>query len=90
MNYVERLRAKIAEQMPEHTLLVDFYTLIGLIFGSAVTEEDVHHAWAVWRNQSLPSHKDLVPFEDLSAEVQASDTKYVEIIRKAVKDSYVA
>jgi hypothetical protein len=68
--------------------LVDLYTLLALIFGSSVSEEDVHNAWAVWKNNNCPEHSSIVGFHLLPPQIQVYDTKYVEIIRRAVAESY--
>lgn len=89
MNYVETIRKGIAEQMPDaDTKLIDLYALLGVVFGSAVNEEDVHNAWSVWQNEKDGTHRSLIPFDDLSADIQALYTKYVEIIRNAVEATH--
>lgn len=85
MNYVEEVRQAIVEEMrglPAE--LIDLYTLLGVMMGPLVDNEDVHNAWAVWQNRIKPDHKSLVRFEDLSPEVQDLDSKYRDAIIRAV------
>jgi hypothetical protein len=85
MNYVEAFRSEVAKELPGlPDALLDMYTLLGLRFDELVNEEDVHDAWSVWKNTIDPKHKSLIPFEELSLEVQQLDTKYVEGIVRAV------
>lgn len=63
--------------------MVDLYTLLVLRRGEATTREDVHDAWAVWQSRSQPGHRSLVPLDELSEDVQASDDPYVEAIHRA-------
>ncbi len=49
--------------------------------GEATTREDVHDAWSVWQSRGDDTHRSLVPLDQLSADVQASDDPYVEAIR---------
>jgi hypothetical protein len=90
LNYVETVRSQIAKVLPDEKYedLVDLYTLLALIFGSSVTEEDVHNAWSVWKNNNDPDHRSIVGFRLLPVQDQVRDTKYVEIIREAVAESY--
>lgn len=82
MNYVREFKEELRRELPEcDNVLLDLYTLLGLTLGTEVTEQDVHDAWSVWKNPVDPNHRSLVPFEQLSREVQDLDTKYVEAIR---------
>ena len=89
MNYVEqarhRLAGELAPSVPD-TELVDLYTLLVLVKGGAVTLEDVHDAWAVWTSQRWPGHRSLIPFDQLSQEVQGLDRRYAEAIAAAAKE----
>jgi hypothetical protein len=80
-NYVQKVRGLLAERLPDCDLpLVDLYTLLALTKGVNTTLEDVHDAWAVWRNVTKPDHKSLVAFQNLSKEVQELDRPYMEAI----------
>lgn len=60
--------------------LVDLYTLLVLTTGTGTTLEDVHDAWGVWRNRTIPDHDSLVPFDKLEPEIQAYDEPYRDAI----------
>ena len=83
LNYVdEALELLIAEipGMPDE--LLDVYVLLVFVKGTATSLEDVHDAWAIWKNRSIPNHKSLIPFDELTKEVQELDRKYMNAIRK--------
>jgi hypothetical protein len=60
--------------------LLDLYSLLVLVQGVNTTLRDVHDAWSVWKNPIRPDHKSLIPFGDLSPEVQELDRKYADAI----------
>lgn len=66
--------------------LSQLYTLLVLTKGELTTLADVHNAWAVARNVERPDHKDLVPFEELSAEIAEWDQPFVDAIRTAARN----
>lgn len=47
---------------------------------SEIELEDVHNAWSAWRAGTNPNHKSLVPFNELSVEVQELDKPYRDAI----------
>jgi hypothetical protein len=57
------------------------YALLALTKGEATTNEDVHNAWVAWASSTKPKHPSLIPYRDLTPEVQALDTPYTEAIR---------
>lgn len=61
------------------------YAVLCLVKGVETTAKDVHDAWSAWRTQTMPGHRSLVPFEDLSPAVQALDKPYVEAIHAVAK-----
>lgn len=64
--------------------LIDLYTLLYFVKGSDTTLEDVHNAWAIWRNRNAPAHRNIVPFNELTEVIQELDRDIVEgIIRAA-------
>jgi hypothetical protein len=63
--------------------LLDLYTLLVLVRGRACTLADIHDAWAVARQRTRPEHPDLVPFEQLTGEVQAYDEPYRDAVARA-------
>jgi len=85
-NYIDRIAAELAAKLPDcSTDLLRVYALLVLVEGQNVTEEDVHNAWSVWRTVTRPGHPALVPFDELTPDVQALDTPYVEAIRAVAK-----
>lgn len=90
MTYIEHaLKALLAalgdteqDWNDDRTLLL-LYVLLVLTKGEDCTSEDVHDAWAVARQWTRPGHPDLVPFGDLTPEVQSYDVKYRDAIRVA-------
>ena len=89
-NYIKNAKDTLRETFEENDLqvdesLLDLYTLLLLTKGLRVTEKDVHEAWAIYTNKVNPRHKSLIPFEDLTKEVQNLDTPYTEVI----KDTFI-
>lgn len=60
--------------------LLDLYALLVLVRGMLCTLPDVHEAWAVWTLRERPDHRSLIPFDDLTPEVQALDGVYRDAI----------
>jgi hypothetical protein len=82
-NYVEETKARlyiVLPGLPEE--LLELYALLVFVKGKNCTLEDVHDAWAIWRNQTNPKHKSLIPFDELTEEVQELDRKYMLGIRQ--------
>jgi len=91
MNYVDELAAAIRARLPDDRWpdrdadgLLRLYALLGLVKGAAVSTEDVHDAWAVWKAGSDPGHESLRPFGQLDAGTRNRDEPYAEAIRQAV------
>ncbi len=85
MSYVTEARAALLANYPGEAdeRLIDLYTLLVLVKGESVTLEDVHDAWAVWTEPTRPDHRSLVPFDQLSTEVQELDEPYRAAIAAA-------
>lgn len=66
-----------AEDMP----LWRVYALLALSTGIKTTSRHVHDAWSAWQSGIFPEHRSLIPFEELTPEVQAYDDKYRDAIR---------
>lgn len=80
--YVDDARATLMGFLPDHTgSLLDLYTLLVLVTGEETTLKNVHDAWAVWSNRTDPTHRSIVPLEDLPPATQELDRTYVEAIR---------
>jgi hypothetical protein len=83
-NYVRPVVTKLEELLPDcEPDLIRLYALLAVTLGTTAVEEDVHAAWAVWCDATNPRHRSLVPFADLTPEVQQLDTPYVRAIRAA-------
>ena len=80
MNYIEHLRARLADKLDIPTDLLDLYTLLAFVKGKETTLKDVHDAWSIWRNNTKPEHKSLIPFEELTPEIQELDRDYANAI----------
>jgi hypothetical protein len=92
MTYFNELAAEIEQGVPQELLpdgdtgfLFRLYALLALVKGTDVTAADVHNAWAVWMEQQDPDHRSIKPFEELSAETQASDEPFAKAIRAAAE-----
>jgi hypothetical protein len=86
-NYVAPAIAKLTQALPDcEPDLVRLYALLALTLGATTTEQEVHDAWAIWRDATNPGHPALVPFDELSPQAQALDTPYAEAIRAAAKE----
>lgn len=83
MSYIDDLAEDIGLLVPDcpHDLL-RLYALLALTVGDKVTMENVHDAWATWRSATKPAHPALVPFGELSPQVQALDHPYADAIRR--------
>lgn len=82
-NYVQRVIDALNEELPgQDPELIKLYALVALTWGPLAGRIEVHDAWALWRNDTKPDHQSLIPYAQLSPEVQELDDKYVEAIRK--------
>ncbi len=58
------------------------YAVLVLAKGTVTTSEDVHDAWSAWAAiRHDGKHRSLVPFEELTPEIQAYDDLYRDAIR---------
>ena len=62
--------------------LAQLYALLVHTMGPYTSLEDVHDAWSLWRNTTAPEHRSLIPFDELSREVQEMDREYRDAIRR--------
>lgn len=85
-NYVQAAIEALNDAFPGlEPDLARLYTLLVLVKGEQTTLEDVHQAWAVWRNITNPAHRSLIPFSELSSEVQEMDREYMDAIHVAAR-----
>lgn len=86
-NYVQEVLDELAERLADcDTPLLELYALLALTRGTGTTLENVHDAWAVWRNRTRPDHPALIPFIMLAPDVRELDRKYAEAIREAAAE----
>lgn len=82
MNYIQRIIDSLSKRLPDcGPDLLAFYALLTLSRGTSTSLEDVHDAWAAWRNTTRPDHAALIPFNELDPVTQELDRKYAEAIR---------
>lgn len=88
MNYLEKIAARIKAEIPADKLpdadvdeLMMSYALLVEAKGTRVTNEDVHDAWSAWMTKIDPSHKSIVPYDELDDETRRQDTMYTDAIR---------
>lgn len=85
-NYIEKFIILLRGELPDiDDQLLKYYALLGIVKGPSLTLEDVHDAWAIWRNDTNPEHKSLIPFDDLTPEVQELDGPYRNAIIKVAR-----
>jgi len=87
MSYIEKIMSRIADLTDglDETLL-GLYALLALTKGEDTSLEDVHDAWAAWRVQTRPDHPSLIPFDQLTPEVQELDRPYMDAIRVVARE----
>lgn len=81
MNYIQQARDILSKKIDVESDLLDLYTLLVFTHGDMCAWNNVHDAWAIWRNKTNPSHKSLIPFSELTPKVQELDREYAEAIR---------
>jgi len=88
MNYIEEIKKALDKELnmgEEYKGLLDVYALLVFVKGEECTSRDVHNAWSVWQNKTEPDHRSLIPFDDLTKEVQDLDDEYRDAIIKVAK-----
>lgn len=93
-NYLDDVAAQIATRCrdlwltasDEDRALYRIYAVLALTTGEQTTNENVHDAWAAWRAATKPAHRSLVPFDQLTREVQELDAPYRDAIRAVASE----
>jgi len=91
MNYIDRIAKSVAEQCgdpeptPDDMRLYRIYGLLVLTRGTDTTLKDVHDAWSAWKSETMPEHRSIVPFDQLTPEVQEMDRPYCEAIHEVAR-----
>lgn len=89
MTYLSDVADEIMRELPPDLVpsegagdLMLGYAVLCLAVGQAVTAENVHDAWTAWMTARGQEHDSMVPFEELSPEVQIEDEPFVSAIRR--------
>lgn len=92
-SYIDKIAAEIrrtadpkAAQAGEDLPLYRLYAVLLLAKGPNVTAEDVHNAWAAWASEHEPESWNLLPFKELSLQVQSKDQLYADAIHQVADD----
>lgn len=88
---IERVKQETGIKSKE---TLKMYALLVLVKGTDITLSDVHDGWSMVMNfkEANPpycyghEHKSIVPFDQLSADTQERDRKYVEALIKIAKE----
>lgn len=86
MNYIQKAKQILSSKIDVENDLLNLYTLLVFTKGLEIEEKDVHDAWSVWRNETNPEHKSIIPFDNLSKEIQQMDEEYADAIRETAFD----
>jgi len=86
MSYIQKAKNTLSKKIDVEDDLLDLYVLLVLTTGIYTKLRDVHDAWAVWKNKTMPEHRSLVPFDDLSKDVQELDREYTEAIAQTAQE----
>lgn len=94
MNYIDEVKLELTKHLRIGKGLQNVYAILVLVKGEDVTLKDVHDAWSVninqtWDHAQYGNHRSLIPFDELSKEVQDKDQNYVDGIvatTKALKE----
>lgn len=91
MTYMDALARNIRSNVPPEVgvpedsgALFWLYALLARVKGSEVSNSDVHDAWTLWMRMRGEDHPSMVPFEDLSPDVQAEDAPFRRAILAAL------
>lgn len=91
VNYIQRIQelldAELNMKGTEYEGLLGVYALLVFTVGKNCTNEHIHDAWSIWQSKTEPEHRSLVPFGDLTEEVQNLDIPYRDAVIKVAKAS---
>ena len=87
-NYMLKREAILKEELNEELPEVLFSCYLSLACTSAstgtpITNEEIHDAWAIWNNTVDNTHTSIIPYIQLSIEIQELDTPYTDAINQA-------
>ena len=88
-NYVQHvydlLDAELNMRGSDFEDLLETYGLLVLTVGEHCTNEHIHDAWSVWQNKTMPGHRSIKWFNELTKEVQDLDEPYRIAVVKVSK-----
>ena len=88
-NYVQLVIQLIEQELrmknTPYEGLLEVYALLAMTVGVDCTNKHVHDAWSIWQSRTQPKHKSLLPFEQLTKEVQDLDEPYRLVIIKVAE-----
>ena len=71
---------------PDEASLYLGYAVLALTKGELTTSKDVHDAWSAWAAVKYDGeHRSLIPFEELTPEIQAYDDLYRDAIHMVAR-----
>jgi len=89
MNYVQKVVKLLDEELKMSSTayegLLKVYALLVFTVGEDCTNEHIHDAWSLWQNKTLRKHHSLIPFNELTKEVQDLDEPYRQAVVKVSK-----
>lgn len=89
MNYIQNIQNLLEEELKmkgtDYEGLLETYALLVFTVGEDCTKENIHDAWSIWQNKTQPKHKSLIPFNELTKEVQDLDEPYKLAVIKVAK-----
>lgn len=93
ITYIDKVVDAVSKETGlKSSYLTRVYALLVLTKGEDITLKDVHDAWAMdmnFRKQTNycygHEHRSIVPFNELSKEVQDKDQVYVDALKRVAK-----
>jgi hypothetical protein len=87
--YIDEIAQQISAQLDPDQLpqegdvdrLLRAYAVLARTKGAAVSQEDVHDAWAAWMVEVDPAHPALTPYQELDQETRSEDALFLRAIR---------
>lgn len=80
----EILKEELNQELPE--VLFSCYLDLACVSastGTQITNEEIHDAWSIWKNTVDKSHVSIIPYNQLSIEIQELDAPYTDAVNRA-------
>lgn len=91
--YLEHIAKIIRSHIPNDRMphsdgddLLLSYALLLRAKGVNVTNSDIHDAWSAWMARTNPNHESLIPYNELSPDVQGQDLAFATAVRRAADE----